>query len=161
MVKHYYVELDGQQFGPYELEQMKSFGLMPNVLVYSTQTEEWAHAESYPELANYVVPVREEAIDIYNAIYYLKLNNDVYGPLSLSELSFLDISSDSMLSVDDMNTWQSASQIKDLLPTLDSLTERNSVAPEPDHSFDTSVFEDVIEEQEAEILSLKKELENI
>lgn len=160
MVKHYYVELDGQQFGPYELEQMKSFGLMPNVLVYSTQTEEWAHAESYPELANYVVPVREEAIDIYNAIYYMKLNNDVYGPLSLSELSFLDISSDSMLSVDDMNTWQSASQIKDLLPTLDSLTERNSVAPEPDHSFDTSVFEDVIEEQEAEILSLKKELEN-
>ena len=89
MVKHYYVELDGQQFGPYELEQMKSFGLMPNVLVYSTQTEEWAHAESYPDLANYVVPVREEAIDIYNAIYYLKLNNDVYVLCHCQNLAFL------------------------------------------------------------------------
>lgn len=161
MVKHYYVELDGQQFGPYELEQMKSFGLMPNVLVYSTQSEEWAHAESYPELADYVVPIREESFDVYNATYYLKLDDEVYGPLSLSELSFLDIAPDSMLSVDDMNTWQSAGQIKDLLPTLDSLTERISAGgPELDHSFDASVLEEVIEEQEAEILSLKKELEN-
>lgn len=46
MKTHYYVELDGQQFGPYELEQMKTFGLMPNVLVYSTLTEEWADRKS-------------------------------------------------------------------------------------------------------------------
>ena len=54
MNTHYFVELDGQQFGPYELEQMKTFGLMPNVQVYSTLSEEWAPVESYLELVDFI-----------------------------------------------------------------------------------------------------------
>ena len=158
MEKHYYVELDGQQYGPYELGQMQSFGLMPNVLVYSTETEEWAKADSYPELANYLIPINKDTLDIYHATYYLRLNGEDYGPLSLSELSFLDIDASSLLSVDGMNTWQSASEIKDLLLTLNDLSEKDSKTSGPETSFDNRILEDVIEQQETEILTLKEEL---
>lgn len=90
MNTHYFVELDGQQFGPYELEQMKTFGLMPNVQVYSTLSEEWAPVESYPELVDFIAhdDNSNDDVDIYNATYYLRLGEDNYGPYSLPELSF-------------------------------------------------------------------------
>ena len=148
---HYYLDLDGQQFGPYELDQIKSFGLLPNVPVYSTLSKEWAQADSYPELRDSLHEMSEVRdcvdIDVYNATYYLRLDGSDYGPLSLSELTYLDITSDSLLSVDDMNSWKPACEIKDLLQTLNSLTEN------PDG------FMDRIVRQEAEISKLKSELQ--
>ena len=73
MDTHYFVELDGQQFGPYELDQMREFEVLPDVLVYSTSTTEWHTADSYPELLDYLsknAKSEEFDVDIYNAIYY-------------------------------------------------------------------------------------------
>lgn len=160
MEVHYYVELDGQQFGPYELMQVRSFGLMPNLLVYSTLTEEWARADQYPELADFVVPVveQEKVFDIYDAVYYLRLNGENYGPLSLSELSYLDIDVDSVVSVDEMNTWQTAGEIAGLVSVLNHLQDNVNEAPAQDSQLDTKELEEVIEQQEMEILKLKQEL---
>ena len=125
MTTHYYVELDGQHYGPYELEQMRTFGLLPNIKVYSTETEEWYPVESYPELVDFVVNTNliNKDIDIYNSVYYLKLEEVNYGPYSLPELSFLDIDSNSLLSVDNMDSWQYASEIKGLLQAIDFLVK--------------------------------------
>ena len=161
MNTHYFVELDGQQFGPYELEQMKTFGLMPNVQVYSTLSEEWAPVESYPELVGFIAhdDNSNDDVDIYNATYYLKLGEDNYGPYSLPELSFLDIEANSLLSMDSMNSWLHASEIKGLLSAIDLLAEEDNNAATPIvDTPNTDELEEIIEEQEAEIVQLKDQL---
>lgn len=161
MNTHYFVELDGQQFGPYELEQMKTFGLMPNVQVYSTLSEEWAPVESYPELVDFIAhdDNSNDDVDIYNATYYLRLGEDNYGPYSLPELSFLDIEPNSLLSIDNMNSWLQASEIKGLLSAIDLLAEEDNKADTPIvETPNTDELEEIIEEQEAEIVQLKDQL---
>lgn len=164
MNTHYFVELDGQQFGPYELEQMKAFGLMPNVQVYSTLSEEWAPVESYPELVDFIAhdDNSNDDVDIYNATYYLRLGEDNYGPYSLPELSFLDIEPNSLLSIDNMNSWLHASEIIGLLSAIDLLAEEDnndttSIVDTPN----TDELEEIIEEQEAEIVQLKDQLSRL
>lgn len=164
MNTHYFVELDGQQFGPYELEQMKTFGLMPNVQVYSTLSEEWAPVESYPELVDFIAHDDDsnDDVDIYNATYYLRLGEDNYGPYSLPELSFLDIEANSLLSIDSMNSWLHASEIKGLLSAIDLLAEENNEADTPIvETPNTDELEEIIEEQEAEIVQLKDQLSRL
>lgn len=164
MNTHYFVELDGQQFGPYELEQMKTFGLMPNVQVYSTLSEEWAPVESYPELVDFIAHDDDsnDDVDIYNATYYLRLGEDNYGPYSLPELSFLDIEANSLLSIDNMNSWLHASEINGLLSAIDLLAEEdnNTATPMVDTP-NTDELEEIIEEQEAEIVQLKDQLSRL
>ena len=164
MNTHYFVELDGQQFGPYELEQMKTFGLMPNVQVYSTLSEEWAPVESYPELVDFIAhdDNSNDDVDIYNATYYLRLGEDNYGPYSLPELSFLDIEANSLLSVDNMNSWLHASEINGLLSAIDLLAEEDNNAATPMvDTPNTDELEEIIEEQEAEIVQLKDQLSRL
>lgn len=164
MNTHYFVELDGQQFGPYELEQMKTFGLMPNVQVYSTLSEEWAPVESYPELVDFIAhdDNSNDVVDIYNATYYLRLGEDNYGPYSLPELSFLDIEANSLLSIDSMNRWLHASEIKGLLSAIDLLAEEDNEADAPIvETPNTDELEEIIEEQEAEIVQLKDQLSRL
>lgn len=164
MNTHYFVELDGQQFGPYELEQMKTFGLMPNVQVYSTLSEEWAPVESYPELVDFIAhdDNSNDDVDIYNATYYLRLGEDNYGPYSLPELSFLDIEANSLLSIDSMNSWLHASEIKGLLSAIDLLAEEGNEADTPIvETPNTDELKEIIEEQEAEIVQLKDQLSRL
>lgn len=164
MNTHYFVELDGQQFGPYELEQMKTFGLMPNVQVYSTLSEEWAPIESYPELVDFIAhdDNSNDDVDIYNATYYLRLGEDNYGPYSLPELSFLDIEANSLLSIDNMNSWLHASEINGLLSAIDLLAEEDNNAATPMvDTPNTDELEEIIEEQEAEIVQLKDQLSRL
>ena len=164
MNTHYFVELDGQQFGPYELEQMKAFGLMPNVQVYSTLSEEWAPVESYPELVDFIAhdDNSNDDVDIYNATYYLRLGEDNYGPYSLPELSFLDIEANSLLSIDNMNSWLHASEINGLLSAIDLLAEEDNNAATPMvDTPNTDELEEIIEEQEAEIVQLKDQLSRL
>ena len=164
MNTHYFVELDGQQFGPYELEQMKAFGLMPNVQVYSTLSEEWAPVESYPELVDFIAhdDNSNDDVDIYNATYYLRLGEDNYGPYSLPELSFLDIEQNSLLSIDNMNSWLHASEIIGLLSAIDLLAEEdNNATTSIVDTPNTDELEEIIEEQEAEIVQLKDQLSRL
>lgn len=164
MNTHYFVELDGQQFGPYELEQMKTFGLMPNVQVYSTLSEEWAPVESYPELVDFIAhdDNSNDDVDIYNATYYLRLGEDNYGPYSLPELSFLDIEANSLLSIDSMNRWLHASEIKGLLSAIDLLAEGdNNATTSIVDTPNTDELEEIIEEQEGEIVQLKDQLSRL
>ncbi|NDW17354.1 DUF4339 domain-containing protein [Dysgonomonas sp. 216] len=51
MDKLYYIELDEQQYGPYTLGQVRSFGLLPDVLVCVPSVgDEWKQAVEYDEL---------------------------------------------------------------------------------------------------------------
>lgn len=53
--KNYYIEFDGQQYGPYNLEQVKNFGLFADTLVcVPDEDEEWRPAIDFPELSDYI-----------------------------------------------------------------------------------------------------------
>ena len=163
MDTQYYVDLDGQEFGPYDLEQMQAFGLMPNIKVYSTSTKEWASAISYPELIDYITSdsVSNTDVDLYNRTYYLRLEEGIYGPYSLPEFAFLDIVPESVVSIDNMQNWQVASEIEGLLPALDLLSSGETISPITNSDLNTKELEEVIEEQEQEIIELKGVLDEL
>jgi hypothetical protein len=50
MNRLYYIELDGQQYGLYELGQVEEFGLLADTLVCVHGSEEWQPAISYLDL---------------------------------------------------------------------------------------------------------------
>lgn len=157
MDTYYYVKLDGQQYGPYELEKIQSFELLPDILVFSTSIGQWNPASTYPELVGFL------SVNIDNAQYYLQLDGQIYGPFSLVELSFLDIKENSILSMNNIQDWQPAYTIPGLLSTLKSL---QSTEPSLDTTTEKPVLNEddlktIIEEQEEEIGKLKDQLSDL
>jgi len=121
----YYVELDEQQYGPYELEQVKELGLLVDTLVLAQGCEEWKPAASFPELAScFIATATPSAFDIFNINYYYKGENGrLYGPLSIAELAHLDINENTLLGINSMDNWHYAGEIEDLLKTLPRLAD--------------------------------------
>jgi hypothetical protein len=119
----YYIELDEQQYGPYELKQVKELGLLADTLVLAQGCEEWKPAASFPELANcFVATAIPSVVDIENINYYYKdVNGQLYGPFSIAELAYLDINKNTLLSINNMDNWHYASEIEGLLETLPRL----------------------------------------
>ena len=132
MNKNYYIELDGQQYGPYELEQMKDFLLFSDTLVcVPEENEEWRVATDFPELFELISTseslqdessediVSPSAINIFNTNYYYKNEEDqLYGPFSLLELIILDINENTLLGINNTENWHFAYEIEGLLDTL-------------------------------------------
>ena len=61
---------------------------------------------------------RTNTIDIFNAMYYYRENNQVYGPLTIEDLAVLDIQANTPLAVNNSNNWKYAGDIPDLIDTL-------------------------------------------
>lgn len=171
----YYVKLEGQVFGPYLLEQIRALELLPDIEVFSTLTQEWKSASEYGELGDTLQSVEGavEAFDLYAASYYLSLNGEKYGPLSLSDLSFLEIVPSSVLSIDEMRSWRNAESIPGLIELLAQLSQNAGndsnntqppippVPPRPIQNPDENFLQDVIDDQEADIASLKRQLSDL
>jgi DNA helicase HerA-like ATPase len=122
----YYIELDKQQYGPYELEQVRDFGLFANTLVLVQGDEEWKAAGEYPELVGYCQEnaAAAAALDIFNINYYHKDEaGQMYGPLSIVELAYLDINESTLLGINSTEDWHYASEIENLTDTLTRLAE--------------------------------------
>lgn len=72
----YYVLLDDENFGPFDIEGMKGFGLFESTLVKKYNENFWRRAETLPELQGYLMseePVSEEPevpVDIDNPMLY-------------------------------------------------------------------------------------------
>jgi hypothetical protein len=177
MDRLYYIELDGQQYGPYESEQIKNFGLFADTLILVSGSEDWLPATNFPELASHIAMPEPElepepvisptASDIYNMAYYYKENEQLYGPLSLLELVYLDVREDTVLGINSAENWHYASEIENLLDTLESLADLEKEESEPDDEPETlkkkeiilnkQELEEVIEEQELELVELERE----
>jgi hypothetical protein len=57
-------------------------------------------------------------LDIFTATYYYQDGNQLYGPISIEELTRLDIRANTPLAVNNSNNWKYAGDIPDLLETL-------------------------------------------
>ena len=114
----YYIEIEGQQYGPYELETLKGYGLSANTLVLKEGHEEWKYATEYPELADSIV-----ISNIFNTNFYYKQDEQIFGPFSVYELGVLDIKSDTLLGINNTSDWRIASSVENLMDALQLLKE--------------------------------------
>jgi len=57
-------------------------------------------------------------INIFDVNYYYREENQLYGPLSLEELTYLDIHSNTLLGINNTNNWKRAGDLPNLLETL-------------------------------------------
>jgi hypothetical protein len=174
----YYIEHDGQQYGPYELEQVKEFRVFADTLVLVEGGEEWKTASEYPELAGYYQESASTpgALDIFNINYYYKDENEqLYGPLSIVELAYLDVRENTLLGINSTDNWYYASEIEELTNTLKRLAELDKEEYDAELQkiraeqslklqeieLNKQELKEVIEEQEKELLEREREIERL
>ena len=164
----YVVFLDNEQFGPYSLETIREMELMTDTLVKILPSGEFRPASSYPELRDYLMGVENRqstnvSINLDTTSFYYKENGQVYGPLSLWELSLLDIDTNSELSVDNMYNWTTADNITGLIDIIRQISgeeERDRIyADRQQISLDKDELEHVIKDQEEDLVSKQEEIE--
>lgn len=153
----YYVQLDDDFFGPFALETVIGTHLTPDVLVLSSDTNEWRPAGEYPELADSLdlslnesetedAPIHEPAEDISGATpsfdahttFYIRRGGSPYGPYTLQALSGTGITEETHVSVDGMSTWVYARQIPGLLSTIAAMRSRADETREPEETTETA-----------------------
>ena len=100
----FYVSLDGENFGPFDIEGMKGFGLFESTLVRKYNEDFWRRADTLPELHGYLMseePVSEEPempADIDNPMLY-DMNedfNEIYEESRKNVISTLSSCKNSM-----------------------------------------------------------------
>ncbi len=70
-------------------------------------------------------PTQQQAseLDLFDIEYYYREGNQLYGPFSISELVHLDIQPNTLLGINNTTNWQQASDIPNLLNTLQLMTK--------------------------------------
>ncbi len=162
----YYIQLDGQQYGAYTLEQVRQFGIFADTLVFTNELDGWKPASEYPELTEYIADsTADEPLDIFNINYYYKENEQLYGPLSLLELVYLNINANTPLGINSTENWHSVSEIDNLMDTITRLSvlEKEEYESELQKIRDELALSrqelvEVIEEQEKELIELERKL---
>ena len=181
----YYIELDGQQYGAYTLEQVKQFGVFADTLVLAEGGEEWKSAREYPELLGCYQEntITADTLDIFNINYYYKDENEqLYGPLSIVELAYLDINESTPLGINSTENWHYASEIENLTNMLVRLAEldkeeydaemqkiradytrqlEEQLHKTQEIELDKQELKEVIEEQEKELVEREQEIERL
>ena len=176
----YYIELEGQQYGPYSLDQVKEFKLMPDTLVLMGGSEEWKPASQFTELEGFLsvqssVNISPQQIpsssDIFNTNFFYREEDQVYGPFSVYELGALDINENTLLGINNTSDWQSAGSVENLMNALQIMKElqeeeaeklKNLLEEEARRNQEIQLNNDelkeVIEQQEKELLEKQQEI---
>lgn len=147
----YFVEMDGEVYGPFELETIRGIHLTPDILVLSTSANDninptdasnsWRPASEYSELEdslchdnipnpyfNNPQPTPNPPSFDQQSVFYIKRGDVPYGPYTLAELAKAAIQERTILSLDNMNSWYQAGQIPGLLSCLISIASLEPVA---------------------------------
>lgn len=159
----YYIEFEGQQYGPYDISTVRGLPLSPSTLIKAGAYGDWREAASYPEIAPYIttedstaneadyiddninIPVfgstythsSNSTNDLYSITYYYRDDSGVYGPFSIVELAHLLIEEDSIIGINGYgdDCWHYAKDIDGLLDVLNYIISQNN-------SKQTSTMED-------------------
>lgn len=137
----YYAHLGDEYFGPFALETIAGMHLTPDILVLSSETNEWKQACDYPELIDsldlsvydtsedtvimdtYMTAQRNVIAPSFNerSIFYIRREGNPYGPYTLAALTSVSLSNETDISLDGMATWFKVREISGLIETLESM----------------------------------------
>ena len=165
----YLVLLENEEYGPYGIDTMREMQLMTDTLVRHLQSGgEFRPAYTYPELRDYLLEVDNHQhintrIDLATISYFYREDGNMYGPLSLWELSILDVDEDTELSIDNMQSWLSAKEIPGLIETTRQISGEAELdrinADRYQISLDKDELENVIKDQEEDLINKQKEID--
>ncbi len=204
MNTRYFIEMDGLQYGPYELSQVKEFAISADTPILIEGSETWKSASEYSELSNYFITenlnnaisanlyssninttnigaeninseTNPQIPDIFSTNFYYRIEEQLYGPFSVYELSeLLDINSETILGINNTNDWCRAGSIENLMEALQLLKEvqeekelqlKGQLEAESRRNdeivLNNSEMKEVIEEQEKELLEKDREIERL
>ena len=158
----YIVNLDGQNYGPYELAVIRELNLPADTAVMRSGLDsDWKIAAEIPELAGFLdVEQVEETptTDWLSQEYYFKNGDGMFGPYSIIELSLLIQDEDELVAVGDTSDFRPVGSYLGLFELLMQLAD--------DHSEELAgirvsrdQLEKIIKEQEKELVTLETELE--
>lgn len=155
MEELYYIEFEGQQYGPYDISTVRGFPLSPSTLIKAGAYGDWREAASYPEIASYIttdgsnvsdadylddninIPSSADATldtyssstnDLYSTTYYYRDDSGVYGPFSIVELAHLLIEDDSIIGINGYgdDCWRYAKDVDGLIDVLNHIISQNN-----------------------------------
>ena len=152
----YYAQLDDEFFGPFALETIIHMHLTPDILVLSSETNEWRQACDYSELIDSLdlslYEVNEEAQESgtdatepihsnrvapsFNerSMFYIRRGGNPYGPYNLEALASVSLTEDTDISLDGMTTWFKVREITGLLNTLYAIARMEPAPEEPQNT---------------------------
>ena len=131
MDKKYYLAINGQQAGPYSLEEIKMQGITPETLIWRSGLGEWTKAGSLSEVADVlfvqapepsvqVPPVMEVPVETVEAAeWYAMLNGEhQIGPHTVAELIKAGINRDTPVWRQGMPSWENASTQSEIMEVM-------------------------------------------
>ena len=172
----YLVFLDNEQYGPYDLLTMREMMLMTDTMVKKLPDGVFMPASSYPELKEYLMveepqhtqqPQQSQEgsyanFDLDRASFYYRDKGDMFGPYSIWELSILDITENSELSIDNMVSWTTAKNIPGLIETIQQISGADEIGRIlkglEKISLDKDELERVIKDQEKDLVNKQREI---
>lgn len=166
----YLVLLENEEYGPYGINTMREMQLMTDTLVRHLQSGgEFRPAYTYPELRDYLLEGENSQhsnsrIDLATISFFYREDGNMYGPLSLWELSILDVDEETELSIDNMQSWISAKEIPGLIETIRQISGEAELdrinADRHQISLDKDELEHVIKDQEEDLINKQKEIQS-
>lgn len=162
----YIVNLDGQNYGPYELAGIRELNLPADTAVMRPGIDsDWKVAAEIPELTGFLDVEQEEETptshsdsDWLSQEYYFKNDDGMFGPYSVIELSLLIQDEDELVAIGNTSDFRPIGTYSGLFDLLKQLAD--------DHSEELAgirvsreQLEKIIKEQEKELVALETELE--
>lgn len=122
----WYLARDGQQLGPFPLNQLQQQGLAPQTLVWRKGMSDWVQASQVPELAAIFPPTpppmpTPPATAAEQPEWYIFRSGDRVGPFTLEGLRQQKISGRTNISREGETDWTRARDIPELAALLASL----------------------------------------
>ncbi len=110
---NYFIIINGQPAGPYDLNALVAQGLTPASTVWCEGMSDWAPASTVPELAEYFNGL-SAANKTDNAEWYLAVNGRHTGPFTAADLRNHGVNPSSMVWRQGMANWQPIASVPEL-----------------------------------------------
>lgn len=109
----YYIIIDGQPAGPFDLATLATQGLTLQSTVWCEGMPDWAPASTVPELVDYL-NAQISSDTAAAPEWYLAVNGNHTGPYTAAELRNLGVTPTSMVWRQGMSNWQPISAVAEL-----------------------------------------------
>ena len=163
----YIVNLDGQDYGPYDLAGIREMNLPEDTMIKRNGIDsDWKIASELPELEGFLEKIDEEVsnqnnnIDWLSQEYYYKNDDGTYGPYSIIELSLLVQDQNEFVSIGNASNFHPIEHYPELFEIVKQLADDHSEEIEG-IKVSREQLEKIVKEQEKELVDLETELEYI
>lgn len=114
----WYISVNGQRNGPFNLQQLPQQGLTPQTLVWRTGLDNWQEAAKMPELAS-LFPVAPPPPVLTQ--WYISRNGQRLGPFDSNQLAQQGLTAQTHVWKAGFDTWKQVAEVPELLSMLGSV----------------------------------------